>query len=62
MNSQVKSYIKNIKNSAKRAYAEEYIKYLLDINPNKQPPKRPEALSYMAGQAVRMTLTELIKN
>jgi hypothetical protein len=58
MNAKTKAYITNIKNSAKKAYAEEYITYLLDKSHNKQPPNKPDALSYMAAQAVRMTLEQ----
>jgi hypothetical protein len=56
---QVENYIRAIRNNIKRAYAYDYAQYLL--GKRRDAPMEPTGLSYMARQAVRMQLHELIK-
>lgn len=52
------SYITAIRNPRKRVYAQDYAMYLL--HGGQIEPERGE-LSYMAAQAVRMTLADLTR-
>jgi hypothetical protein len=48
------------RNNAKRQYAEDFADYLDGFTDTE--PERPSNLSYMAAQAVRMTLSEAAKS
>jgi hypothetical protein len=54
------SYIKSLRSAAKRAYAKEYLEFLKAGEPEGKEPGRG-TLSYMAAQAVRLQLHELVK-
>ena len=54
------SYIRRIRNVSKRAYAEAYLRWLRAGRPEHQEPLRPNNLSYMAAQAVRLELYDLV--
>ena len=62
-NPKARSYINKIHNTEKRNYAEAYDRWLRH-QPTEDPawaqePEPPRELSYMAAQAVRMSLSEL---
>lgn len=52
------SYVRRIRNVSKRAYAEVYLQWLR-AGRSGQEPLRPNNLSYMAAQAVRLELYDL---
>jgi hypothetical protein len=53
------AWMRRIRNLAKRDYAERYLGWTLGIY--KAEPERPASLSYMAAQAVRLRLSELLE-
>jgi hypothetical protein len=55
-----KSYVRRIRNTAKRAYAENYLDFLTGKAPN-EPDPSVYPISYMAAQGVRMQLDNLRK-
>lgn len=52
-------YVRRIRNAAKREYADAYLRALAFHEPE---PARPEGLSVMGAQAVRMNLRELTRD
>lgn len=55
-------YIEAIKNKAKREYARSYYQYLRCTSElREESPKYPPELPYMAAQAVRMTLIDIME-
>lgn len=50
-------YIRSIRNAAKRAYAEQYLKWY--TNPPTEAEPDRGALSYMGAQAVRINIAEI---
>lgn len=50
-------YVRRIRNSDKRWYASTYLAYALG---EQGEPSRPAGLSYMAAQAVRMEINEIL--
>ena len=53
-------YIKRIHNISKREYARAYLQWLRAGRPEHREPLRPNNLSYMAAQAVRLELYDLV--
>ena len=53
-------YINRIRNKAKKRYAKEYLAWLMNRCNGKEPERIPYGLSYMAAQAVRMDLRDLV--
>ena len=54
------SYVRRIRNLSKRYYAEAYLRWLQAGRPEHQEPLRPANMSYMAAQAVRHNLFDLV--
>jgi hypothetical protein len=52
------SYIRRIRNPAKKAYATAMMQWILNPSMDNEP-ERPDNLSFMAGQAVRIELYRL---
>ena len=59
MTEEAASYIRAIRNPIKRAYAEKYAAWNETGGAAETEPLVPVGLSYMAAQAVRMTLAAL---
>ena len=53
-----KAYVKRIRNATKRQFAREYLEYLSGWRC--EAPLRPDNLSVMACQAVRLALHDLV--
>ena len=51
-------YVKSIRNPLKREYAKAWLRFLTCGG---EEPLDPQGLSYMAAQAVRLNLRELVK-
>ena len=56
----VNKYVKGVRNPYKKDYASEFADYL--IGTGCEEPERPAELSYMAAQAVRTSLHEIINS
>ena len=52
-------YARSCRNRVKRQYAEDYADYLDGFT--EQEPSRPETLSYMGAQAVRLSLADIAR-
>ena len=59
--SQVEHYIRSLRNRAKKKYANSYAHFLANGNAHIEPD-HPVELSYMAAQAVRCNILEIINS
>jgi len=53
-------YVRAIRNKAKRAYADKYLTWYL-AGEHGEPPERPEDLSVMGAQSVRLHIENLAR-
>ena len=58
-NPELTKLAKTYRNAAKRQYAEDYADYLDGFRD--EPPRDPENLSYMAAQAVRLSMARIVR-